>query len=89
MSNSLRTSLPPAPTVRAITGPESVPPSWRHSSFSRGVDMTCVDVAFAPGEVSVRDSKDPDGPVLRFTPREWEVFLLGVRNDEFDALRAR
>jgi hypothetical protein len=63
--------------------------TWRRSSFSRGADKTCVDVAFAAGEVAVRDSKDPAGPVLRFSPREWEVFLLGVRNDEFDAPPAR
>jgi hypothetical protein len=37
-----------------------------------------------PGAVVVRDSKDPDGPVLRFTTREWEVFLLGVHNGEFE-----
>ncbi|WP_322756205.1 DUF397 domain-containing protein [Frankia sp. Cas3] len=65
--------------------PASSAPAWRRSSFSRGAEMTCVDVAFAPGEVVVRDSKDPAGPVLRFSPREWEVFVRGVRNDEFDA----
>ncbi|MFR9802579.1 DUF397 domain-containing protein [Pseudonocardia sp. RS010] len=57
---------------------------WRHSTFSQGSDQTCRDVAFTPGQVVVRDSKDPEGPVLRFTAREWEVFLLGVRNNEFD-----
>lgn len=57
---------------------------WRSSSFSRGADQTCVDVAMEPGAVVVRDSKNPDGPVLRFSAREWEVFLLGVRNGEFE-----
>ncbi|ODU06303.1 MAG: hypothetical protein ABS81_05090 [Pseudonocardia sp. SCN 72-86] len=57
--------------------------TWRRSTFSQGSDQTCVDVAFTPGAVHVRDSKDPDGPVLTFSAREWEVFLLGVHNREF------
>lgn len=32
----------------------------------------------------VRDSKDPDGPKLYFTPAEWEAFRLGVLDGEFD-----
>ncbi|MEV5411887.1 DUF397 domain-containing protein [Thermopolyspora sp. NPDC052614] len=34
----------------------------------------------------VRDSKDPDGPKLYFTPAEWEAFRLGVLDGEFDDL---
>ena len=33
----------------------------------------------------VRDSKNPRGPVLMFTPEEWDAFFGGVRNGEFDA----
>jgi Domain of unknown function (DUF397) len=51
-------------------------------SFSNG---NCVEVANLPhGEIGVRDSKDPKGAVLRFTPDEWHAFLGGVRNGEFD-----
>jgi hypothetical protein len=32
----------------------------------------------------MRDSKDPDGPVLTFTPDEWNAFTLGVQDGEFD-----
>ncbi len=32
----------------------------------------------------MRDSKNPDGPVLKFTPAEWEAFVLGVKDGEFD-----
>ena len=35
-------------------------------------------------QVAVRDSKDPSGPVLVFTPHEWRAFLDGVRDGEFD-----
>lgn len=57
---------------------------WRRSRFSTGSDATCVEVAVHGGAVAVRDSKDPDGPVLRFTSAEWRVFLHGVREGEFD-----
>jgi hypothetical protein len=51
-------------------------------SFANG---NCVEVAGLPdGEIGVRNSRDPDGAVLRFTPDEWQAFLGGVRNGEFD-----
>ena len=51
-------------------------------SFSNG---NCVEVAsLSGGEIGVRDSKNPEGPVLRFTADEWHAFTGGVRNGEFD-----
>lgn len=58
--------------------------SWFKSSFSGAGCNACVEVALAPGEIAVRDSKDREGPVLVFTPDEWRAFLSGVRADEFD-----
>ena len=57
--------------------------SFRKSSFS-GNNGQCVEVAQHCDEVLVRDSKDPDGPVLRFDRGEWVAFLGGVRGGEFD-----
>jgi hypothetical protein len=37
-----------------------------------------------PDRVFVRDSKDPDGPVLTFRAREWEAFIAGAKAGEFD-----
>jgi len=34
--------------------------------------------------VAVRDSKNQRGEVLVFTPKEWQAFLKGVRQNEFD-----
>jgi hypothetical protein len=60
--------------------------SWVKSSLSFA-NGNCVEVANLPtGEIAVRDSKDSEGPVLRFTPDEWHAFLGGVRNGEFDSL---
>jgi hypothetical protein len=58
--------------------------SWVKSSFSFA-NGNCVEVADLPGgHIGLRDSKDPQGGILRFTPAEWQAFLGGVRNGEFD-----
>ncbi len=58
---------------------------WIKSSLSFS-NSNCVEVASLPaGEIGVRDSKDSEGPVLRFTSDEWHAFLGGVRNGEFDS----
>jgi len=51
-------------------------------SFSNG---NCVEVAQLPGgSVGIRNSRDPAGAILRFTPGEWRAFLAGARLGEFD-----
>ncbi|GAA5074745.1 hypothetical protein HNP84_007438 [Thermocatellispora tengchongensis] len=62
-----------------LTGAE-----WKKSARSAS-NGACVEVAhLARGYVGVRDSKNQDGPVLIFTPQEWEAFVGGVRDGEFD-----
>jgi hypothetical protein len=57
---------------------------WRTSSFSQS-GGECVQTAFLPdGCVALRHSKDPDGSVLIYTPREWDAFLKGAKDGEFD-----
>jgi hypothetical protein len=36
------------------------------------------------GSMAVKDSKNPDGPALIFTAREWPAFIEGVKLGEFD-----
>lgn len=49
-----------------------------------GDNADCVAVAvLTGGRRAVRDSKDPGGPVLVFTEKEWNAFKGGVLNDEF------
>ena len=69
--------------------------AWRKSRHS-GEIGACVEVtvttdtarwphkADAEKLYLMRDSRKPDGPVLAFTPAEWEAFVLGVRDGEFD-----
>jgi hypothetical protein len=55
---------------------------WRKSSHS-GQDGNCVEIAAnIPGIVAVRDSKDPGGPVLRFSGLAWCAFTTAVRTAE-------
>jgi hypothetical protein len=59
---------------------------WIKSSLSFS-NSNCVEIANLPdGGVGVRDSKDLEGPVLRFTPDEWRAFLDGAKAGEFDSL---
>jgi hypothetical protein len=57
---------------------------WVKSSLSFA-NGNCVEVAgLTDGEIGVRNSREKDGAVLRFTSDEWHAFLGGVRNGEFD-----
>lgn len=58
--------------------------AWKKASASAGAGA-CVEVAHLDnGGVAVRDSKDPDGPTLTFTRHEWDAFVAGARDGEFD-----
>jgi hypothetical protein len=53
---------------------------WRKSSYSGSNGGDCVEVAVLSEQgLAVRDSKEPDGPVLTFTPAEWRTFTSAVK----------
>jgi Domain of unknown function (DUF397) len=69
---------------------------WRKASYSGDNGGTCVEVTAtrdataAPHKAAedllylMRDSKDPAGPRLAFTAAEWDAFIRGVKDGEFD-----
>jgi hypothetical protein len=62
------------------------PVRWIKSSHSYS-NGNCVEAARLPdGQIGVRDSKNPEGAILRFTPAQWRAFLTGARHGEFGNL---
>lgn len=64
------------------------------SQSDEGVVIEFIDAKDAPIQhkelservIVMRDSKNPDGPVLYFTEAEWDAFIGGVKDGEFDDL---
>jgi hypothetical protein len=55
---------------------------WFKSSASGSAG--CVEVSIERDAIHVRDSKAPTAGSLTFTPVEWNAFLIGVHQKEFD-----
>lgn len=59
--------------------------TWRKSSYSTSNGGQCVEVAVTPdGGRMVRDTKDRTHPAHYFTAAEWDAFVRGVKDGEFD-----
>lgn len=64
--------------------PDFTRATWRKSTRSGDNGGQCVEVAFLDAAVGLRDSKENGkGPILMFTPDEWDAFLVGTRDGEF------
>jgi hypothetical protein len=57
--------------------------TWRKSTRSNG-SGDCVEIAELTNMIAVRDSKDPAGPVLSFTPEAWRAFIAEAKAGHFD-----
>jgi hypothetical protein len=57
--------------------------NWLRSSACDS--SACIEVSFTPSEdVLIRDSKDPQGPMLRFDLEEWRAFRQGILAGDFE-----
>jgi hypothetical protein len=53
--------------------------AWEKSSYS-GSEGNCVEVAKLTGDGRVvRDSKDVEGPALRFGSSQWRDFITRIK----------
>jgi hypothetical protein len=60
------------------------PLAWFKSEHSNP-SGNCVEMACLPtGEIAVRNSRHPAGPVLVYTQAEIAAFLQGAKDGEFD-----
>jgi hypothetical protein len=58
--------------------------TWRKSSYSSDNGGDCIEVGDGiPSLMPVRDSKDPEGPALLFTPTAWSAFVADVKAGRF------
>ncbi|MFG2629019.1 DUF397 domain-containing protein [Streptomyces sp. NPDC048473] len=48
--------------------------TWRKSTYSGSEGGACVEIAAHPAAIHVRDSKNPDGPILTVAPTTWAAF---------------
>jgi hypothetical protein len=55
--------------------------NWRKSSYSGQSGGNCVEVADHGNRVMVRDTKNRDGIVLRFTADAWRRFAAQVKGE--------
>ncbi|MEV5410250.1 DUF397 domain-containing protein [Thermopolyspora sp. NPDC052614] len=61
--------------------------AWHVSSKSANGGPQCVEagpLADGSGRVAVRHSRRPDADVIVYTRREWESFIAGAKDGEFD-----
>ena len=68
-----------------LTTSERMSLVWRKAQLST-TNGSCIEIASLAGKIAMRDSKDPGGPVLVYTPTEFAAFLDGAKRGEFDDL---
>jgi Domain of unknown function (DUF397) len=64
-----------------MTEPDFSRAQW-HKSTRSSANGQCVEVAHLDQAVAVRDSKNPNGPNLIFTRRDWSTFIRGLKNGD-------
>jgi Domain of unknown function (DUF397) len=80
------TGRPPGKPTAASLGIDTDALDWQRSGTGDGaVEVAFVGAAASrPDWILMRAAGDPAGRVLVYDRHEWECFLDGVRNAEFD-----
>ena len=56
---------------------------WLRAEESEG-EEEAIEIAFVDEYIAMRNSAEPEGTVLVFTQAEWDAFVLGAKDGEFD-----
>ena len=64
----------------------NVSDGWMKSTYSGGNGGACVEARRHDGLIEVRNSKARGAGTVRFTAEEWDAFLHGAKQGEFDIL---
>lgn len=74
-------------TAQDLSAPELAGIRWKISSRSSNNGGSCVEagpLVDGSGRVAVRHSHHPEGSVIVYTRAEWDAFLGGAKDGEFD-----
>lgn len=64
--------------------PDLTNAEWRGSGVDGPPGGGRIEVAFVEDMICVRDGEKADSPVLYFTKAEWDAFVEGAKDGEFD-----
>ncbi len=53
---------------------------WRKATYSSGNGGNCIEAGNAGRAIAIRDSKDPNGPKIGFTPETWAAFTRALKS---------
>ncbi|GAB4002711.1 DUF397 domain-containing protein [Glycomyces albus] len=74
-------------TVQELSGEELAGIRWKISTRSQSNGGSCVEAgpfADGSGRVAVRHSHHPEGATVVYTRAEWDGFIAGLKDGEFD-----
>ena len=60
------------------------PVTWRRPAGGTADGQNVEFAVLDDGQVAVRNARDPEGPVLVYTPAEVSAFVDGAKKGEFD-----
>jgi hypothetical protein len=70
----------------SLSNLETIGLQWRKTRRSAN-NGACVELAPVSGQILIRDSKDPNGPVIKYSGGSWRLFITAAKTGHFDADR--
>ena len=73
-----------APESQKKECPDLTNAVWQGSDAETPKGGGRIEIAFVEDKICMRNGEDPDSPVLVFTEAEWDAFVGGAKDGEFD-----